>query len=864
MKYVTWIQAVACACACGAFGIAQAQCTPQWDTTLGSPVVIGGNIYASAMFDDGTGSALYVGGDFVSIGGTAANGIAKYDGSQWHAVGGGTQATGGLQRGTVYALTVFDPDGPGPIPAKLIVGGDFDFVDCTDFGVGLASAGVAAWTGQAWEAMPGLAVHGGIVGSSDGIRSLAVYDNGAGPRVFACGNFGVAGGVSGIAQWDGFAWQNVGGTGISDGYASALKVHTDSAGTNLYVGGTFTGLIAVPGTPGIARWNGTSWSSVGGGNGSVDSFVEFDPDGPGASPTLLYAVSGGGLRAWNGSTWGPNFPIPNVQCPGPTLGVTVFNDGSGDKIYVGGNNCGGGTPFGTTRLTKFDGTSFSLVGDDIYGGQGNEGTKPSWITHLGVYSSNGVPTLFAGGYFLGTIAAPTQGLLQWTGSNWTTFGPWGGASQDPTQVDHLPSGWQNGGYALGTFDLDGAGPQPRSVVAAGYIYAMGGAHSPVVARNGSGWTSVGGDIPGVQGVQVVHEHTSGSTSDLYVSAYTNPGQAAGVYKLNANTWQPVGTNWGFTGSVAGYVRAMVSTDLGLGTKLYAFGRFEQIDGSPIRMAAMLNGSSWVAVGSGPAGSAGNSAHTAEAFNDGTGNAIFVAGDFSTGGRVQRWNGTTWSNASAGLPSQFAEPTLFAMRNQLFGWYDGSMYKWSGASWSLVATAPSLYEIRPIGVADPGNGERFYLAATDIAISYWSVGVLSFDGTSFTSETAMGRFTNDAPLSCVSLSGLNGNEVWFGGPILGAGASNTPGTLWTASAIASGGIARWYCPAPLCPADLDNGGGTGVRDGGVDINDLLYFLVQFEAGNAAVDLDNGTFTGTPDWGVDINDLLYFLVHFEVGC
>jgi hypothetical protein len=72
------------------------------------------------------------------------------------------------------------------------------------------------------------------------------------------------------------------------------------------------------------------------------------------------------------------------------------------------------------------------------------------------------------------------------------------------------------------------------------------------------------------------------------------------------------------------------------------------------------------------------------------------------------------------------------------------------------------------------------------------------------------------------------------------------------------------PSSACPADLDNGSGTGTTDGGVDINDLLYFLVQFEAGNAHADLDNGSGTGTPDSGVDINDLLYFLVHFEGGC
>jgi hypothetical protein len=70
---------------------------------------------------------------------------------------------------------------------------------------------------------------------------------------------------------------------------------------------------------------------------------------------------------------------------------------------------------------------------------------------------------------------------------------------------------------------------------------------------------------------------------------------------------------------------------------------------------------------------------------------------------------------------------------------------------------------------------------------------------------------------------------------------------------------------FCPADLDSGNGAGIPDGGVDINDLLFFLTTFEAGTAAADLDNdGLDPAQPDGGVDINDLLFFLTHFEAGC
>lgn len=68
----------------------------------------------------------------------------------------------------------------------------------------------------------------------------------------------------------------------------------------------------------------------------------------------------------------------------------------------------------------------------------------------------------------------------------------------------------------------------------------------------------------------------------------------------------------------------------------------------------------------------------------------------------------------------------------------------------------------------------------------------------------------------------------------------------------------------CPSDLDNGTGMGIPDGGVTIDDLLYFLVEFEAGTLGADLDDGTGTGTRDLAVTIDDLLYFLVRFEMGC
>lgn len=72
------------------------------------------------------------------------------------------------------------------------------------------------------------------------------------------------------------------------------------------------------------------------------------------------------------------------------------------------------------------------------------------------------------------------------------------------------------------------------------------------------------------------------------------------------------------------------------------------------------------------------------------------------------------------------------------------------------------------------------------------------------------------------------------------------------------------PVAICPADVEDGSGRGIPDGGVTIDDLLYYLSLFNAGDQHSDVDDGSFTGTPDGGVTIDDLLYYLLRFEQGC
>ncbi|MGD9789671.1 MAG: agmatine deiminase family protein [Phycisphaerales bacterium] len=68
----------------------------------------------------------------------------------------------------------------------------------------------------------------------------------------------------------------------------------------------------------------------------------------------------------------------------------------------------------------------------------------------------------------------------------------------------------------------------------------------------------------------------------------------------------------------------------------------------------------------------------------------------------------------------------------------------------------------------------------------------------------------------------------------------------------------------CVADFDDGTGSGTPDGGVTIDDLLYYIAYFNLGAIRTDIDDGSGTGTPDGGVTIDDLLYFLARFNQGC
>src|SRR5690606_11664351 len=103
------------------------------------------------------------------------------------------------------------------------------------------ASNLARWDLESWSQV-GAGVRGGSV------KSLAIFDDGSGPALYAGGAFWLAGEISGtigIARWDGREWSAL-GTGLYNedpGFThngSAMAAYDDGSGPALYVGGHFT------------------------------------------------------------------------------------------------------------------------------------------------------------------------------------------------------------------------------------------------------------------------------------------------------------------------------------------------------------------------------------------------------------------------------------------------------------------------------------------------------------------------------------------------------------------------------------------------------------------------------------------------
>ncbi len=620
-------------------GFVPARRIARWDGFAWSPLGLGMNdtVTALASFDDdGPGPrprALYAAGAFTEAGGAPANGIARWSGTAWEPLAGGLD-------GPATSLAAFDPDGAGPAPEELFVGGFFERAS------GVLVHGIARWNGSTWAPLGA-----GVAGSDSrpSVQSLTSFDvDGIGPlppRLFVGGSFTSAGGTSanGVASWDGLGFGAL-STGVAAGGSfPALRGFTsfdDGSGTKLYATGLARSVGATTAVPDafdatpllcVSRWDGVAWTSLGlpsanNTNAIGRALAVVDDDNDGIDSLFVggfFARTGSsgtsGVARWNGTNWQPLGAGRGLDAD---VLATASQPGPSAPVLVGGAFVTAGSQI-VNRVALFDDATatWSPLGvgvDDVvhavhvhagslYAGGDFERSGGALVSHIARFDgANWVPVgggtdgpvlalatwqgqLAVGGDFSRAGGGTTGALALWNGTSWSA------TSGGPDDAVH----------ALITFD-DGFGPK---LWVGGEFTRVGGTGpagigaSGVARWDGAQWSSVGGGLCcGIVSDFVVHDDGNGAR--LYAGGefdLNGDGRVDGVARWNAQTqtWTAIGT--GFSGDSTPSVRTLASWNLVGAAVLVVGGEFDFASGVPARNLARFQNGTWSAFGGGADG-----------------------------------------------------------------------------------------------------------------------------------------------------------------------------------------------------------------------------------------------------------------------
>ena len=290
---------------------------------------VNGDVAAIAI----NGSNIYVTGEFniarnSASASVSANGVVRWNGSAWSALGSGSGATGNGVSSPghyyIYAIAVNGND--------VYVGGSFTKA-YNNNGSEISANCVARWNSatNTWAAL-GTGNGPGTNGVNGDVLAIAVN----GSDIYVAGAFTSTYNSSSaqinsqhIARWNGSAWSAL-GSGTSAGGNGVNSSVTSLAVSNgvVYVGGEFD--TAYNGTGGgvntdcIARWNGSAWSAVGDGmDSSVFALAANGADLFAGGDFTVARNSNGSVNAsnvarWNGTQWA-------AFSAGSTTGGTVFD-----------------------------------------------------------------------------------------------------------------------------------------------------------------------------------------------------------------------------------------------------------------------------------------------------------------------------------------------------------------------------------------------------------------------------------------------------------------------------------------------------------------------------------------------------------
>ena len=324
-----------------------------------------------------------------------------------------------------FAFEAWDPDGPGPEATKIVAG--------TTFGgaPGYPTGGLAVfdpWLGT-WSGL-------GTVNPLASITNIGPMPNG---DLIVCGTFQEMSGVPAnrLARFDGLAWSEVGGGVSGGGVSGQPRVILPLSSTEFIIGGTFSvaggGPSGVGGPPvnNIARWDGTSWSTLGPGlNGAGLGLLRL-PNGDilaTGSFTQAGSVIVNRIARWNGTSWsamgGGSINTVNT--------AAVLPDGT---IIAPLNFSGSG------GMARWTGSTWEPLGGGMF-------FQTVYELRVGPDGS-----LFAAGSFNQTQGSVQNSIARWNGVQWAGLGT--GTNSSVVSMTMAPG---NRIYLQGTFTTAGGIP----------------------------------------------------------------------------------------------------------------------------------------------------------------------------------------------------------------------------------------------------------------------------------------------------------------------------------------------------------------------------------------------------------------------
>ncbi|MDO7875411.1 T9SS type A sorting domain-containing protein [Hymenobacter sp. ASUV-10] len=572
-----------------------------------------------------------------------------------------------------------------PVGGEVYVGGKFTTVG------NVVAHNLARWDGTAWHAV-GTGLANGVGGE---VLALARAANG---DVYVGGSFSQAGGSysPGIARWNGLAWSSL-GTGTANGLTlgGAVSALAVGPGGEVYAGGVFSqagGIMA----NNIAQWSGGSWSAlVAGGINGVNQGVRalaLTPAGElyvGGVFSQAGPVAAAGLARWSSGTW--TALGSGLRQNASTLGYAnaLLLDATGN-LYVGGRFAeAGGVP--ANNVARWNGTTWSALGS------GSSNGVTGIVEALAAAPGGG---LYAGGQVLNSTA-PSTGVLRWNGSRWAPLGP-GALGNHSVYVQALAVGAGGELYLGGQF---------------GRANGVGADH---IARwDGSIWQPLGaGSGNGLYG-----ETTAvavGPNGNVYVGG--NIGKAGnvlanGVACWNGSSWSSLGA--GTANGIVGWVEALAVAPNG---DVYAGGDFSQAGGVSANNVARWNGTAWSALGS---GSTNGVVGRVRALVVAPSGELYVGGQLTRAGGavangVARWNGTAWDALSGGLTYNSLAGSVRALALAPNGsLYVGGIFtragtataenvaRWNGTAWTSLNAGTGINAISNVyALAVTPNGDLY--------------------------------------------------------------------------------------------------------------------------------------------------------------